>query len=142
MAQDLEHLLDLIVATEDRRSAVLPREQVQVRGEVLEERGSSKRFFSRSSRISMSAHPGRASETEHLGFDTMSADDRHRNALTLSKMAEKDRLLRSSGAGAAGVVERELEHQLRRRRDAHVAAGEGRHHVQVLFECLEDGVRV
>ena len=40
------------------------------------------------------------------------------------------------------MVQRQLEHQLRRRRHAQVAAGEGRHHVEVLLECLEDGVRV
>ena len=59
-----------------------------------------------------------------------------------SKMAEK--------RSAASIVWRparlawwsQLEHQLRRGRDAHVAAGEGRHHVQVLFKCLEDGVRI
>ena len=38
MAEDLEHLLDLRVAAEHRRQLVLPREQVQVRREVLEER--------------------------------------------------------------------------------------------------------
>ena len=38
VAEDLEHLLDLVVAAEDRRQLVLAREQIQVRREVLEER--------------------------------------------------------------------------------------------------------
>ena len=38
MTENLQHLLDLLVASIDRRDAVLPREQVQVRREVLEER--------------------------------------------------------------------------------------------------------
>ena len=45
-------------------------------------------------------------------------------------------------AGAAGVVQRQLEDELGRRRDAQLAAGERRHHVQVLFDRLEDGVRI
>ena len=38
VAEDLEHLVHLGVAAEDRRKLVLPRELVQVRREVLEER--------------------------------------------------------------------------------------------------------
>ena len=38
VAEDLQHLLDFLVAAEDRRQLVLPREQVEVGGEVLQER--------------------------------------------------------------------------------------------------------
>ena len=38
MAEDLDHLLQLGVAPEDRRQLVLPREQIQVDGELLEKR--------------------------------------------------------------------------------------------------------
>ena len=45
-------------------------------------------------------------------------------------------------AGAARVMERQLEDELGRRRDAQLAAGERRHHVQVLFDRLENRVRI
>jgi hypothetical protein len=38
MAEDLQHLIHLEVAAVDRRNLVLPRQLIQVRGEVLEER--------------------------------------------------------------------------------------------------------
>ena len=38
VAEDLEHLLDFAVASEHRRHLVLPREQVQIGREVLQER--------------------------------------------------------------------------------------------------------
>ena len=43
---------------------------------------------------------------------------------------------------AARLVERELEDKLGRRRDAELAPREGRQYVQVLFERLQDLVRV
>ena len=39
-------------------------------------------------------------------------------------------------------MQRQLEDELGRRRDAQLAAGERRHHVQVLFDRLKNGVRV
>ena len=73
----------------------------------------------------------------------MAAQDRHRHALRLlehrgEEVGRFDRL----PAGAAGVVQRQLEDELGRRRDAQLASGERRHHVQVFFDRLEDGVRV
>jgi hypothetical protein len=40
------------------------------------------------------------------------------------------------------VVQRKFEHQLGRGRDAQIASGEGRHDVEVLFDRLENAVRV
>ena len=45
-------------------------------------------------------------------------------------------------AGPAGVMQRQLEDELGRRRDAQLASGERRHHVQMLFDRLKDRVRV
>ena len=45
-------------------------------------------------------------------------------------------------AGAAGLMERKLEHELRRRRHAQLAAGERRQHVEVLLERLQNFVRI
>ena len=45
-------------------------------------------------------------------------------------------------AGPAGVVQRQLEHQLGRRRDDEVASRGRGQHVQVFLDRLEDRVRV
>ena len=45
-------------------------------------------------------------------------------------------------AGAAGVQQRQLEQQLRGRRDAQIAARHARQHPQVLFERLQNLVRI
>ena len=80
---------------------------------------------------------------EHFGLDAVAAQDRDRHALRfLEHGREQVGRLDGLPAGAAGVVERQLEDELGRRRDAQVAAGERRHHVQVLFDRLEDRVRV
>ena len=39
-------------------------------------------------------------------------------------------------------MQRQLEHQLGRRRDPQLAAGERRHHVQVFFDGLKNRVRI
>ena len=105
--------------------------------------GSSKRFLSRSSRSSMSRIRALSRETSTLGLDAVAAQDRHRHALALLEHGGKqigrlDRL----PARAARVVQRQLEDELGRRRDAQVAAGERRHQVQVLLDRLQDGVRI
>ena len=45
-------------------------------------------------------------------------------------------------AGAAGVVQRQLEDELRRRRHAQVAPGKRRHHVQVFLDRLQHRVGI
>ena len=85
--------------------------------------GSSKRFLRRSSRSSMSriraAQPGR----QHLGLDAVAAEDRHRNALALLEhRGEQVGAFNRLPAAAAGVMERQLEDELGRRRHAQVAA--------------------
>ena len=81
--------------------------------------------------------------TQHFRLDAVAAQDRDRHALRFLEHRREqvggfDRL----PAGAAGVVERQLEDELGRRRHAQIAAGERRHHVQVLFDRLEDRVRI
>ena len=89
------------------------------------------------------AHPRVEPGGQHLRLDTVAPENRHRDALRLLEHRRKqigrfDRLT----ARAARMVQRELEDELARRRDAQVATGERRHHVQVLFDRLEHGVRV
>ncbi len=105
--------------------------------------GSSKRFFSRSSRSSMSRIRALQREHEHLGLDAVPPENRDRHALRFLEHRREqvggfDRL----AAGAAGVMQRQLEDELGRRRHAQLAAGKRRHHVEVFFDRLQDGVRI
>ena len=60
-----------------------------------------------------------------------------------SKMAEKrSRRFDSVASGAARVQQRQLEQQPRRLRDLEVAAGRGRQRLHVVFERVENLVRV
>ena len=88
-------------------------------------------------------HPCGDSRHEHLRLDAMTADDGNRDPLALLEDRRKqvgrfDRL----AARPAGLVERELEHQLRGGRHAQLAAREGRQHLEVLLERLQNLVRV
>ena len=143
VTEDFEHLLDFLVAAEDRRQLVLPREQIQVRREVLQERRQLEALLQALLAQLHVAHPRVEAGHQHFGLDAVAAQDRHRNALRLledggEQIGRFDRL----AAGAAGVVERELEDELRRRRHAQLAPGERRHHVQVLFDRLQNRVGI
>ena len=83
MAEDFQHLLDLVVAAVDRRELVLTSEQVEVGREVLEKRRQlealAQTFFAQL----VVAHPGRNTRHEHFRFDAVAPDDRHGAALAL-----------------------------------------------------------
>ena len=78
-----------------------------------------------------------------LRFDAVAADDRDRDPWRLLE-DRREQVARFDGvtAGSAGVEQRELEEQLRRRRNAEAAAGSGRQHPEVLLERLQNLVRV
>ena len=89
------------------------------------------------------AHARRQPRDQRFRLDAVAADDRDGDALRLledgrEQVGRFDRV----PAGAAGVEQRELEQQLGRRRDAQVAAGNTRKNSQVLFERLQNLVRV
>ena len=80
---------------------------------------------------------------QRLGLDAVAADDRDGNALRLLEDGREEvHGLDRVAAAAAGVQQRELEQQLRRRRDAEVAPGDARQQSKMLFERLKDLVRV
>ena len=143
VAEDLEHLVHLEVAAEDRRDLVLTRELVQVGGEVLEERRQLEALLQALLAQLVVAHARRQPRDERLGLDAVAADDRDGNALRLleDRREEIGRFDRVA-AGPARVQQRQLEQQLGRRRHAQLAAGHARQHAQVLFERLQDLVRV
>ncbi len=143
VAEDLQHLIHLEIAAEDRRDLVLPRELIQVRGEVLEKRRQLEALLEALLAQLVVAHPRREPRHEGLGLDAVAPDDRDGNALRLLEdRREEVRRFDGVAARAAGVQQRQLEEQLGRRRDAQLASGHARQHAEVLFERLQDLVRI
>ena len=143
VAQDFQNLLDLLVAAEHRRQPVLAREQVQIRGEMLEERRQLEPLLQALFAQLHVAHFRVQPVREHFGLDAVAPDDRYGNALRFLKhRREQIGRFNRLASGAAAMVQRELEDELRRRRDAKLAARKRRHHVQMLLDRLQDGVRV
>ena len=136
-------LIHLRVAAEHRRDLVLARELVQVGREVLEERRQLEALLQPLLAQLVVAHPRGQAADERFRLDAVAPDDRDRDALRLLE-DRREQIGRLDGvpAAAAGVQQRELEQQLGRRRDAQVAAGHARQQPQVLFERLQNLVRV
>ena len=89
------------------------------------------------------AHARGQPRHQGLGLDAVAADDRDGNPLRLLEdRREEVRRFDGVAARAAGVQQRQLEEQLGRRRHAQVAPGDARQDAQVLFERLQDLVRV
>src|SRR5205085_5515692 len=124
MTEDLEDLLNLLVAAVDRRDLVLAREQVEVRGEVLEERRQFEPLPQPLFPQLVVAHARRDARDEHLGLDAVMTDDRHRHALALLE-DRREEIGRFDGlpSGPAGLMEGELEDKLGRRRHTQLASG-------------------
>ena len=139
MTEDFQHLLDLLVASVDRRDAILPREQVQVRREVLEKRRQLEPLAQPLFAQLVVTHPRGDARNEHIGLNAMVANDGNRDALALleDRREEIGRFNRLPSS-ATRLVEGELEDKLGRRRHAELAPREGRQHVQVLFERLQN----
>ena len=89
MTQDLQHLLNFVVAAVDRRELVLPCEQVEVRREVLEERRQLESLAQTLLAQLVVAHPRRNSRHEDLRLDPVPPDDRHGAALALLEDCRK-----------------------------------------------------
>ena len=143
VAQDLDGLLDLVDAAEDGRQPVLAREQVQVRREVLEERRQLELLLQPLVVALDVADAGRDARDQRLGLDARLAHDRGRHALAvLEQRGEEVSRLQRLAPGARRVVMCELEHQLRRRRHAQVAAVDARLAGQLRFGGVQDGVGI
>lgn len=73
----------------------------------------------------------------------MLPNDRHGHARCLLQHRDKEiGRVDHQTARAAGMVKRQLANKLCCRRDAWLAASAGRQRAQVLFDGLEDGIRV
>ena len=143
VAQDFQHLLDFLFATEHRRQLVLAGEQVQVRREMFEERRQLEALLQPLFAQLHVAHPRVQSRHQHLRLDAVAPEDRHGHALRfLEYGGEQVGGFNRLPAGPAGVMKRQLEDQLCRRRHAELASRKRRHHVQVLFDRLKNGMRI
>jgi hypothetical protein len=132
--ENLEHLLNLGVASEDGRNAILPREQVEVGREVAQERRQLEALAELFLAELVIAHARGDARHQRVGLDAVLADDGHRHrrrrtTALLEERHEQIRRLDHLAAGTAGVMERELHHVLRRgghTRLADVTRREGR----------------
>src|SRR5207248_5735740 len=75
VTQNLEDLLDFLVATENRRHFVLAREQVQIRGEMLQERRELEAFLQPLLPQFHVPHARVQTSHEHLRLDAVAAQD-------------------------------------------------------------------
>ncbi len=143
VTQNLQHLLYFLLAGEDGRDFVLPGEEVQVGGEVLEERRQLEALLEPLVAKLDVPHPRIEPRDEHARLDAVVAQDRHGHPLALLEHGGKQigRFNRLT-ARAARVVQRQLEHEPGRRRDPNLGAGEGGHQVEMLLNRLQDGVRI
>jgi len=143
VAEDLQHLLDFLLAAEHRGQFVLPREQVQVGGKVLQERRQLEPLLQPLFPKFHVTHARVQTSHEHLRLDTVASKDRHRDALGFFEDGGKQ-IGRLDGlpAGSARVMQRQLEDELGRRRHAQLASRKRRHHVEVLFDGLKNSVGV
>jgi len=107
VAEDLEHLLDLAVAPDDRRDLVLPRQQVEVDRKVLERRRElealAQLLLAQLAVAEVRRHP----RHQRIRLDAVAADDHHRCLLALVQDAgHQVRRLDGLTARSAGVMER------------------------------------
>ncbi len=143
MAEDFQHLLDLLVAAEHGRQLVLAREQVEIRREVLQERRQLEPLLQTLFSELQVTHACVQTRHEYLRLDAVPAKNRYRDTLRFFENRGKQiGGFNGLAARPAGMVQRQLEDELGCRRDAELASGERRHHVQMLFDCLKNGVRV
>ncbi len=143
MAEDLEHLIHLQLAAEDRRNPVLTCELIQVRGEVLEERRQLEPLPEPLVAQLVVAHAGREPGHDRFRLDPVPANDRDGNPLCLLEDGgEQVDGFDVVATQTAGVQERQLEEQTRRRREPKLLTCDTRQQVQMFLEGLEDFVRV
>jgi hypothetical protein len=143
VTEDFEHAVHFRVTAEDGWNLVLARELIEVGREVLEEGRQLEPLLHALFLQLVIPHPRGEPRDERLRFDAVAADDRHRDALRfLEDGREEVGRLDRVAAAAARVQERQLEQQFRRRSHAQVAARHGRQQAEVLFEGLQDFVRI
>ena len=143
VAENLEHLLGLEIAAEDRGNLVLACELIQVRGEVLEKRRQLEAFLQTLLAELVVAHACREPGYEGLGLDAVAPDDGNGNALRFLENCRKQvRRLDGVAARTAGMEQRQLEEQLGGRRDPQLATRHARQHAEMFFECLQDLVGI
>src|SRR5687768_9924653 len=143
VAENFQYLLNLEIAAVYRRNLVLPREEIEIRGEVLEKGRQFEALPQPLLPHLVVAHPRGNPRHEHFRLDAVTPDDRHGNALAfLEDGGEQVGRLDRLPAGPARLMKRQLEHELRRRRDTQLAIGERRQHLEMLFQALQNLVRI
>ena len=143
VAEHFEDAVHLGVPAEYGRQLVLPRELVQVGGEVFEKRRQLEALLQPLFAQLVIAHAGRQTRHQRVGLDAVPADDRDGDPLRLfedgrEEVGRFDRV----AAAAARMQQRQLEEELGRRRHTQFPAGDARQQPQVLLEGLQNLVRI
>ena len=143
VAQHLDGLLNLGVAPVHERQLVLAGEQVQVGREVLEKRRQLVALLQPLVFALDLFHARRDAGDQRFRLDAGAAH--HRGGQSLAVLEDRGKQVRALDgltAGACGVVEGKLEHQLAGRRDAQVRGLPMRLAAHLGFDGLEDGLRM
>ena len=89
------------------------------------------------------AHPGGDPGDQHFRLHAVAPDDGNGHTLAFLEDRRKEvRGFDGLSSGAAGLVKGQLEHEFRCRRDAQLPSAARGQHVELLFEGLEDLVRI
>ncbi len=143
VAQDFHDLLDLGVAAEHGRQLVLAGQQIQVRREMLQKRRELE-LLAKTLLVALDvADAGGDARHERFGVDAGLAKHSGGHSLAVLEQRREDigRFDRRA-SGASGVVERQLEYELRRRRHAQLARIEPGLSNHLILDGVKNGLGI
>ena len=143
VAEDFQHLLNFLVAAVHRRQAILAREQIQIRREVLEKRGKLEALLQ--PLVAQLGVPDlRVQPRDDLfGLDAVAAENRDGHTLRFFE-DRRENVNAFNGVPSCSrcLMKRELDCEFRRRRDTQFARAERRQPADVFAYRFEDFVRI
>ena len=137
MTQNLDDLLDLSIATEDRRQLVQTGEEIQIGGDLLQERRQFKALLQTfGAQLATARFEPR---DEDFSVGAVVSQDRRRHAPRLFEQ-RKQQIAGVDGrmARAGGTLKRQLAHELRGRTDTNLASRDRRHSAQRARPAIEE----
>ena len=139
VAEDLEDLRHLGIAPEERRQLILPREVIQIGGEVFEEGRQLEALPETLVALLVVPQPAREPRHDHLGIHAVASNNRPRHTLSLFEHRRQQigRFHRMT-PGTARVEHRESEEELRCRRHLEFPLRRRGYRAHMLFERMQD----
>ena len=127
MAENLEDLLNLPLAPEDRRQLVEARKEIQVGGDLRQRRWQGETLFQALGAQFAVADVRLDSRHDHRGVDTRPSAERRRNPVRLFEQREQQICgVDERAPRAAGTVKRQLDDELGRGIGTHCPVRRGR----------------